>query len=387
MGDCRLTTERKRKFIINVFYYAIIIALFYLAALYLFGWIWPFVIGFFVALILQKPLDFLCRHIKVRRSILALLLVVFTYCVIGTLLVLIGIEIVNEVKDFISYLISKARELPNLMDSIRLKIIDLLKFLPDEMESTVVNAVNEFFTGAKEINISSINFSSPLNGILGAAKQVPSAIVSVIITFISTAFITIDYRQIVNFIRRQLSPKNRQLLSDSKQIFMTTIWRMIRAYALLMTVTFVEMTIGLYIIKWCGLLQIDYIVTLAAVIAIVDILPVLGVGTVLIPWGVISLISGRASLGIALLILYVAITLLRNYLEPRIVGGQIGLNPVVTLLAMYLGLRTLGFLGMFVLPMIVIILKILQDEGKIKIWKTAEDEKNESAGKKENEAV
>ena len=82
-----------------------------------------------------------------------------------------------------------------------------------------------------------------------------------------------------------------------------------------------------------------------------------------------------------------AITLLRNYLEPRIVGGQIGLNPVVTLLAMYLGLRTLGFLGMFVLPMIVIILKILQDEGKIKIWKTAEDEKNESAGKKENEAV
>lgn len=387
MGDCRLTTERKRKFIINVFYYAIIIALFYLAALYLFGWIWPFVIGFFVALILQKPLDFLCRHIKVRRSILALLLVIFTYCVIGTLLVLIGIEIVNEVKDFISYLISKARELPNLMDSIRLKIIDLLKFLPDEMESTVVNAVNEFFTGAKEINISSINFSSPLNGILGAAKQVPSAIVSVIITFISTAFITIDYRQIVNFIRRQLSPKNRQLLSDSKQIFMTTIWRMIRAYALLMTVTFVEMTIGLYIIKWCGLLQIDYIVTLAAVIAIVDILPVLGVGTVLIPWGVISLISGRASLGIALLILYVAITLLRNYLEPRIVGGQIGLNPVVTLLAMYLGLRTLGFLGMFVLPMIVIILKILQDEGKIKIWKTAEDEKNESAGKKENEAV
>lgn len=387
MGDCRLTTERKRKFIINVFYYAIIIALFYLAALYLFGWIWPFVIGFFVALILQKPLDFLYRHIKVRRSILALLLVIFTYCVIGTLLVLIGIEIVNEVKDFISYLISKARELPNLMDSIRLKIIDLLKFLPDEMESTVVNAVNEFFTGAKEINISSINFSSPLNGILGAAKQVPSAIVSVIITFISTAFITIDYRQIVNFIRRQLSPKNRQLLSDSKQIFMTTIWRMIRAYALLMTVTFVEMTIGLYIIKWCGLLQIDYIVTLAAVIAIVDILPVLGVGTVLIPWGVISLISGRASLGIALLILYVAITLLRNYLEPRIVGGQIGLNPVVTLLAMYLGLQTLGFLGMFVLPMIVIILKILQDEGKIKIWKTAEDEKNESAGKKENEAV
>ena len=382
-----MTTERKRKFIINVFYYAIIIALFYLAALYLFGWIWPFVIGFFVALILQKPLDFLYRHIKVRRSILALLLVIFTYCVIGTLLVLIGIEIVNEVKDFISYLISKARELPNLMDSIRLKIIDLLKFLPDEMESTVVNAVNEFFTGAKEINISSINFSSPLNGILGAAKQVPSAIVSVIITFISTAFITIDYRQIVNFIRRQLSPKNRQLLSDSKQIFMTTIWRMIRAYALLMTVTFVEMTIGLYIIKWCGLLQIDYIVTLAAVIAIVDILPVLGVGTVLIPWGVISLISGRASLGIALLILYVAITLLRNYLEPRIVGGQIGLNPVVTLLAMYLGLQTLGFLGMFVLPMIVIILKILQDEGKIKIWKTAEDEKNESAGKKENEAV
>jgi sporulation integral membrane protein YtvI len=128
------------------------------------------------------------------------------------------------------------------------------------------------------------------------------------------------------------------------------LFKFAKAYALLLGLTFVELSIGL------ALLRVHYAILWAALIALVDILPVLGTGTVLIPWAVVNLILGNYPLGVGLLVLYGIITVVRQSLEPRVVGKQIGLYPLVTLVCMFLGSYLFGFVGLFALPIAVTVL-------------------------------
>jgi predicted PurR-regulated permease PerM len=114
-----------------------------------------------------------------------------------------------------------------------------------------------------------------------------------------------------------------------------------------------------------GVYSGSYIVIIAFVVSIVDIVPVLGTGTVLIPWAVYSLISGRVGMGIGLVILYAVITVLRQVIEPKLVAHQVGLPSIVTIMAMFLGARIFGAFGILLLPLTVIVVKLMLDEGII----------------------
>ena len=113
-----------------------------------------------------------------------------------------------------------------------------------------------------------------------------------------------------------------------------------------MLITFIELAIGLTVFK------INNSVMLSLLISVLDIFPVLGVGTVLIPWGIICLFTGKVLLGIELLILYIIITVIRNIIEPKFVGNDLGLHPLATLVAMIVGLRLFGIVGMLGIPLI-----------------------------------
>ena len=108
-------------------------------------------------------------------------------------------------------------------------------------------------------------------------------------------------------------------------------------------------------------MRVSYSFLLALVISFVDILPVLGVGSVLVPWAVFSFVSGRWNFGIGLLIIYGCVTVVRQIAEPKIVGGSIGLHPLATLVSMYAGLKLLGVTGLLIGPVTAIIVKSLFD--------------------------
>jgi predicted PurR-regulated permease PerM len=127
--------------------------------------------------------------------------------------------------------------------------------------------------------------------------------------------------------------------------------------------TFTELSIGL------SVLQIENSVGIAAIIAVADILPVIGTGSVLIPWSIVALFMQNYFLAAGLIILYIVVLAVRNFTEPKIVGDQLGLNPIVTLISIYLGYRIMGFGGMIVLPVATNILVGLHKSGKIKLWK------------------
>ena len=138
---------------------------------------------------------------------------------------------------------------------------------------------------------------------------------------------------------------------------MSTVLKYIKSYMILMVITFVELSAGFLI------LGIEYAIGLAALIALIDLLPVLGTGGVLIPWLIINIILGNYGLAISLLVLYVVITVIRNILEPKIIGQQIGVHPLAMLVSMYVGLRLFGFVGVFAMPILLVVIKGFRESG------------------------
>ncbi|HOD02124.1 MAG TPA: AI-2E family transporter, partial [Clostridiales bacterium] len=139
--------------------------------------------------------------------------------------------------------------------------------------------------------------------------------------------------------------------------------KMSRAYLLIMLITFIELLLGLNLLKLIGLYKGGYILVIALVTAIIDIVPVLGTGAVLITWSAISFFTGNIGLGIGLIVLYAAISVLRQIIEPKLVAGQVGLPAIITIMAMFVGAKLFGVFGIIILPLSVITLKLMYDEG------------------------
>ena len=130
-----------------------------------------------------------------------------------------------------------------------------------------------------------------------------------------------------------------------------------------MLITFGELAVGFL------LLRVDLALLLAALVALVDALPVFGTGTVLLPWAVLALLGGETGLALGLLALYAAVSFVRSLLEPKLVGGKVGLPPLAALLAMYVGFRAFGVAGMILSPLAAILIKQLHDCGLIRLWR------------------
>lgn len=117
-------------------------------------------------------------------------------------------------------------------------------------------------------------------------------------------------------------------------------------------------------------MNVEYPLLAAIAIGFVDALPILGSGTVIVPWAVISAIDGNIKLAIALLILLAVISVTRQLMEPKVVSKQIGIHPIFTLIAMYTGFKAIGIMGLLVGPIVLIILKnifgALIDKGFVK---------------------
>ena len=151
--------------------------------------------------------------------------------------------------------------------------------------------------------------------------------------------------------------------------------KILRAYALIMLITFSEMTVGLFILSLLNVYKGGYILIIAALTALVDIFPVLGTGTVLIPWAIICFIIGKPWLGLGIAILYVCISVLRQVIEPKLVASNLGISPVLSLMGLYLGFKLFGFGGMLLTPIAFTMIKLLNDERIIHLWKPLESEK------------
>ena len=387
--------ERRKKAIVNIIYFFLIIAMGFLFVRYALGVCFPIVCAFFIATVLQKPKNFLTRKTFFKKgaaSVISLFALIF---VIISLVTLIGVRAVSEISGFIDYITIQIQHIDVLVTNIENAVMNFIEGLPAFLSETLTESVTTIFTQIREYLAgqsteltdsitgslgSAFSFSwitTPLSGVISTAKQIPSILIAVVITLVASCFMTSDYDEIMGFVKRQFPKEKRKDLSRAKVLLKSTLSKMAKAYALIMTVTFTEMFIGLSILKLAGIYSSNYAVIIAIVTAFVDIIPVLGTGTVLIPWAIYNLIVGNYALAIGLAVIYAVITVIRQIVEPKLVAGQLGLSPVVTISALYLGLKIFGVLGMIIAPILVTMLKVLNDEGIIHIWKSSKAEAEE----------
>ena len=372
--------ENRKSFIINFFYFAIFIGLYYFVVKYAFGYILPFVVAAALAVFLQKPVRKISSkiHIKTHGAVSTILVLLIVVIIVGAA-GLLGWVLVSELKEFFTYLFSRFDSVNEVIVTVREFVMGIVAKLPRGLGATVSNYVSDFFNNlSTESSVIDMEMlSAPLSGAWSVVKGIPSAFLSVLVTIISCVFMTSEYDLIKNMILDMLTESKGKKLVSSKQTVTRGISKLVKAYATLMLITFSEMFLGLNLMKLIGVYEGGYIAIIAFVTCIVDIIPVLGTGTVLIPWAVYNLVMGNVGLGIGLLVLYAVITVLRQILEPKLVANQAGLPAIATIMAMFIGARLFGAFGILLLPLTVIILKLMYDEGVIGNKKLLDSEREE----------
>lgn len=394
--------EKRRARVINIIYFALFFLIFYFAFKWLMPLLLPFVFAFGFAALINRPVGFIQKKLPVKRSLLCTFFVIGAVLVVASVFFLIGIELFEKIRGFYDYVLWQIQNISGLVNDLKLWILDSTAFLPESVRGVLHENVTVFFdniikNGFEDISIdtSKIDWTALLSKggevITGTVGKIPSFFVALIVFIISSVFISADYDKIKEFCLRQIPGEKTRKISQAWRLGVSSLKKMAKAYCLIILITTFELTVGLYILKFIGVFNNPYIIFIALGIAIIDIVPVLGTGTVLIPWAVISFITGGVGMGIGLLILYVIILVIRQIIEPKLVAGQVGLPPIVTIIAMYIGSKTLGVLGFFILPFAVILVKVFNDAGIIHVFKdrhTAEreiEEKNEEILQNEHE--
>ncbi len=192
---------------------------------------------------------------------------------------------------------------------------------------------------------------------IGAASGLPSAILSVLVFALSCFYLALDGERMIEWLFGHLDESSRGRVRSVCRAVSEALRGFLRAYGLIFCLTFTELLVGFLIIG------VRYALLLALLIALVDLLPVIGSGAVLLPWGIVSLLAGNVRVGAGLLILYGVVTLVRQLAEPKIVGNSLGLHPLVTLAAMYVAVRLFGAVGLVMGPCVAMIGKVIVCRG------------------------
>jgi sporulation integral membrane protein YtvI len=334
-----MNVKQKQDFLINVAFGAFVLFVLYLFFKYVFPITIPFLLGYCVAFMIVK----ISKKFGENFKILRILLTIIFY---GTIGLLIGLGVLKGYSALYN-LVSKLpdlyeNEISPLIKDLYDKIIKIVEQLDPDIKNTIQILVENLLSALQDV------FGAVSEAIIGfvlkVAKSVPSLFLSTLAMIISTFFFVVDYEKMVDFIHKYLPQKWKGYIKSVKYYTTNTLFVVIRSYLLIMLMTFTELTLLFFIL---GIKNGPFI---ASIIAIFDIMPILGTGGIMIPWAIISLIRGKFILGIKLFVIYIIVTVVRNYMEPKIVGAQLGLHPIISLVSMFIGLRLFGILGMFGVP-------------------------------------
>jgi len=335
--------EEKKNFIINVLFTGIIVGLAYLFLKYIAPAMMPFFIAFifaYIAIVMARKL------FKKDNNLFRVISLIIVYYVIFIIIILLASFGINKSIEFFSSLPKFYKNgIEPIIGSIENSIKSWSDTLPVQISQYLMTFVDDLFDTLKTIvlSISSTLVSVATSIVTGA----PDLLISIMVVIIASFYFVLDYEKVINFIVKLMNEKTKKVADEIKDFVSNKLLKIIVSYIKIMSITFIELLIGLVIFG------VDNAVIISLLTAVLDILPILGVGTVLIPWGIIDICIGKYVLGIEILVLYLVITVIRNILEPKLVGDDLGLHPLVTLIAMIVGLDLVGIIGVFGFPLVI----------------------------------
>ena len=320
-----------------------------------FRWILPWVLPFLIALLIAKLMEPIVRMLTLRakmpRWIAAALMTLLVVGAVGGLVFWGLSRLVFEARTGIEKLPALIAQMPGVVENLRVQLENLFAALPEEMRDFLYASLERLLESGA--GIPGVVYAALMRWITALAGAFPAVMLFLATSVLSTYFISSDYPRVVGTILGKVSETWRERALEAYRHLVNTAGKWLRAQGLLALFTLGAASVGLLI------LRVEVAGLVALVIACVDALPVLGAGLTLLPWALYCLFAGETARGLGLVILYAAISLTRGFLEPKLVGGQIGLHPLVMLLSMYVGFQMVGVAGMVLFPLVATIVKQL----------------------------
>lgn len=310
----------------------------------------PFIIAFLIAFMIQPVTRFFKNKLKFKRNIPALFASIIVYIVISALLSLLFYSILSEAKQLLMNLSSA--DLDIALKPIR-NIINEIGIYFQNIDPSFIENNSTQLSGLLKDSLDIVGKS--LTAFLSIALSIPMWITVIFIVILSTYFFS---RDMTNIKKRIVS-----IFSDSGREKFEKVWyqgiRMLtqyaKAYFFIYFLTFLQTLIGF------SILGVKYAVILSIICAIADVLPVFGIGLIYLPLALVYILSGNYFAGAGILILFVLISIIRQIVEPKIVSTSLGIHPMATLVAIFIGLKAFGFIGMIFLTFLIVFYKVFKN--------------------------
>lgn len=313
----------------------------------LLGLFMPFVLALLVAWLLNPLVRTLQKRLGLSRGFLSLLLILLAFAAVGGLLFGLGNSLWTEVSSLVNNWEGVWQSLQSGINAVGEALDKFLAYLPAEVE--------HFFNE----NLSKL--SAALNGWVSAvmpaigtragsfAMSIPAFVVALIVFIMATYFLTAGYPHFRFLVTDRLPAQARHFFSHVKHTALGAFAGYVRAEVII--------SIGVFAILLAGflLLRQPYAVLLALVLAVLDFIPIIGSGTVMVPWAVIDLVTGNWAHAVGIMVVWGIICVFRRVAEPKAVGSQTGLSPILSLVSMYVGMRLAGVLGMILGPIVCLV--------------------------------
>jgi sporulation integral membrane protein YtvI len=338
-----------KKYTRVLIYISLGIALAWLGFRYLLPILLPFLIGFLLSRLAEPILRALQKNKRLPRWVCSAASMLVLYAVLGTAIFFLCRALLTELQAFVTGLPEVLASLAGPMQGLREKLDLLAARLPDGLGDSLTQWIDNLFRSGSVVAESVYNWLFDLAA--GTVSSLPSIVLFVVTVILSSFMLSSEWPGLRRALAKRLPEPWRQKLSSFLSRLKSAMGGWLKAQLKLLGICFGVLTIGLWI------LGVDYPLLFGAIIALVDALPVLGSGTILVPWAIVEFLQGQTPLGCGLMILYGVSSLTRTAVEPRVLGRQIGLSPVITLFSMYAGWRLMRVAGMILFPICAILIR------------------------------
>lgn len=374
MANYKRFDFKKLYFILYIILVLIVVYLLFKLGIFLF----PFTLALFFSIMTQPFSRFLEKKLKFSQKIATIVSIVLFLVIFLGFISLSALRLSGEIYKLSINLNKYSKEAQSLWNTAIDKIYSLLGYFPEGFDEQVKNSINGF------IRIGTSKLGSFINSLINFITSIPTIILYICITILSTFFISLDKNKIMAFLEQQFPESWIKKVYNIKREMFNVLGSYIRAQIILMTICFFELLISFNILSFLKF-NLPYPLIFSIVICIIDALPILGAGAVLLPWSLISFVTGDINLGLALLVIYFLVLSVRQMLEPKLISQNLGVHPLVTLISMYSGFKFFGVIGFLIGPVVMIILKnVFSRELEIGFFREIfsetpeDDEKNKS---------
>ena len=346
MANYKRFDFKKLYFILYIVLVLIVVYLLFKLGIFLF----PFTLALFFSILTQPFSRFLQKKLKFSQKIATIVSIILFLVIFLAFISLSALRLSGEIYKLSINLNKYSKDFQSLWNHTIDRVYSLLGYFPEGFDEQVKSSINGF------IRMGTSKLGSFINSLINFITSIPTIILYICITILSTFFISLDKKKIMTFLEQQFPETWIKKVYNIKREMFNVLGSYIRAQIILMTICFFELLISFNILSFLKF-NLPYPLIFSIIICIIDALPILGAGAVLLPWSLISFATGDIKLGLALLGIYFLVLSVRQMLEPKLISQNLGVHPLVTLISMYSGFKFFGVIGFLIGPVVMIILK------------------------------